>query len=256
MTATVQRNVSADACPDDRAAFPRHVAIIMDGNGRWARQRDLPRTEGHRQGVETLRRIVRHAAKRGIGYLTLYSFSSENWARPKSEVSFLMGLLQRFVQRDLAELDRNNIKVRIIGDRAGLSEDILSLLTEAETSTANNTGMMLTVAFNYGSRNELVRTVRELARAVARGDVTPDAIDEATVAAYLDTRHVPDPDLIIRTSGEQRLSNFLLWQAAYAEFFFPESNWPDFSEEDFDEALAVYAARERRYGGLTAQAGG
>ncbi|MXN67019.1 isoprenyl transferase [Stappia sp. GBMRC 2046] len=256
MTATAQRNAFDNACPDGKAAFPRHVAIIMDGNGRWARERDLPRTEGHRKGVDTLRKIVRHAAKRGIGYLTLFSFSSENWTRPEAEVSFLMGLLQRFVQRDLADLDRNNIKVRIIGERTGLSPDILSLLEEAETVTGKNTGLVLVVAFNYGARNELTRAVRSIAEAVSRGEVAPEEVDETMIASRLDTAGLPDPDLIIRTSGEQRLSNFLLWQAAYAEFLFPSSNWPDFNEDAFDEALAVFAGRERRYGGLSGQAGG
>lgn len=256
MTATAQRDAFTNACPDEKAAFPRHVAIIMDGNGRWARERNLPRTEGHRKGVETLRKIVRHAAKRGIGFLTLYSFSSENWTRPEAEVSFLMGLLQRFVQRDLAELDRNNIKVRIIGEREGLSREILSLLDEAETVTRDNTGMALTVAFNYGARNELTRAVKSIAEDVAQGEILPAQVDEAMIASRLDTASLPDPDLIIRTSGEQRLSNFLLWQAAYAEFLFPSSNWPDFNEDAFDEALAVFAARERRYGGLSGQAGG
>ncbi|NRG18698.1 isoprenyl transferase [Rhizobiales bacterium] len=256
MTATAQRNAFTNACPDEKAVFPRHVAIIMDGNGRWARERNLPRTEGHRKGVETLRKIVRHAAKRGIGFLTLYSFSSENWTRPEAEVSFLMGLLQRFVQRDLAELDRNNIKVRIIGERDGLSPEILSLLDEAETVTCDNSGMVLTVAFNYGARNELTRAVKSIVEAVVRGEISSEQVDEAMIASRLDTVALPDPDLIIRTSGEQRLSNFLLWQAAYAEFFFPSLNWPDFNEEAFDDALAVFAGRERRYGGLSGQAGG
>ncbi|MBA5776525.1 isoprenyl transferase [Stappia sp. F7233] len=254
MTASVQREALSGVHPHERAAFPRHVAIIMDGNGRWAKERGLPRTEGHRQGVETLRRIVRHAAKLGISCLTLYSFSSENWTRPEAEVSFLMGLLQRFVRRDLAELVKANIKVRVIGSREGLSPSIASLLDEAEAATRGNSGMELVVAFNYGARDELTRAMRKIAADVAAGRLDPAKIDESVIASRLDTADLPDPDLIIRTSGEQRLSNFLLWQAAYAEFFFPRFNWPDFDEKAFDEALSVFAARDRRYGGLSQKA--
>ncbi len=255
MTATLQRNALSGAHLDIKAAFPRHVAIIMDGNGRWALERGLPRTEGHRQGVETLRRIVRHAAKRGIGYLTLYSFSSENWTRPEAEVSFLMGLLQRFVQRDLEELDKANIRVKVIGSRSGLKPSIIALLEQAEHTTEANTGMVLVVAFNYGARDEMLRAVRAIATDVAAGKVDPEAIDEGMISSRLDTADLPDPDLVIRTSGEQRLSNFLLWQAAYAEFLFPSFNWPDFNEESLDEALAVFASRDRRYGGLSERTG-
>ncbi len=249
----------ATAAEDVRAAageagVPAHVAIIMDGNGRWAQKRHLPRAEGHRRGVEALRRAVRAAAARGIRYLTIYSFSSENWRRPASEIADLMNLLKLFVRRDLAELHRANIRVRILGERADLKPDIAALLDEAESITRDNTGLTLVVAFNYGSRQEIVRAARRIAEDVAAGRLAPDAIDADAVAARLDLAGVPDPDLIIRTSGEQRLSNFLLWQAAYAELVFLPVLWPDFDEVAFDEALAEFARRERRYGGLTASA--
>jgi len=232
--------------------LPTHVAIIMDGNGRWAQKRHLPRAEGHRRGVEAVRRTVRAAAARGIRYLTIYSFSSENWRRPASEIADLMNLLKLFVRRDLAELHRANVRVRIIGERADLQPDITALLEEAESVTRDNTGLTLVVAFNYGSRQEIVRAARRIAEDVLAGRLAPEAIDSAAVAARLDLAGVPDPDLIIRTSGEQRLSNFLLWQAAYAELVFLPVLWPDFDEATFDEALAEFARRERRYGGPSA----
>lgn len=247
--ATAAEEVRAAA---DEAGVPAHVAIIMDGNGRWAQKRHLPRAEGHRRGVEALRRAVRAAAARGVRYLTIYSFSSENWRRPASEIADLMNLLKLFVRRDLSELHRANIRVRILGERTDLKPDIAALLDETESVTRDNTGLTLIVAFNYGSRQEIVRAARRLAEDVATGRIAPDAIDADVFAARLDLAGVPDPDLIIRTSGEQRLSNFLLWQAAYAELVFLPVLWPDFDEATFDEALAEFARRERRYGGLTA----
>ncbi len=235
------------------AAAPRHVAIIMDGNGRWARHRGLSRVEGHRRGVQTLRDIVRHAARRGIGYLTLYSFSSENWSRPAEEIGELFRLLRVFIRKDLIELHRAGIKVRVVGSRTGLPDDIGTLLEEAETLTAANEAMTLVVAFNYGSRAEMVEAVRRIAEEVAAGRLDPEAIDEAAVERRLMTAGIPDPDLIIRTSGEQRLSNFLLWQAAYSEFVFVPTLWPDFAPADLDDALRQFGARERRFGGLTAR---
>jgi len=229
---------------------PRHVAIIMDGNGRWAKGRGLPRTEGHRRGVDVVRRTVRRANARGIGYLTLFSFSSENWRRPADEVSYLMGLLKLFIRRDLADLHASNVRVRIIGDRVDLPDDIRTLLLDAETLTHGNTGLTLVVAFNYGARQEIVQAARSIAADVARGALAPEAIDEALVSRRLYTGDIPDPDLIIRTSGEQRLSNFLLWQSAYAEFVFLPTLWPDFDETTFDHALSLYQARERRFGGV------
>lgn len=238
------------------AGLPRHVAVIMDGNGRWARSRGLPRFEGHRRGVQTLRDIVRHAGEIGIGWLTLYSFSSENWSRPADEVRELMSLLKHFVRRDLGELSANNVRVRVIGERDDLAPDIRGLLEEAETKTRHNSGLNLVVAFNYGSRNEIARAARRLAAEVAAGRLPPDAITEQAISERLDTAGMPDPDLIIRTSGEQRLSNFLLWQAAYSEFVFVPGFWPDFTARDFDKAIDEFLGRERRFGGvpMTAEA--
>jgi undecaprenyl diphosphate synthase len=229
---------------------PAHVAIIMDGNGRWAQMRGLPRHEGHRRGLEALRRTVRHAGELGIRVLTVYSFSTENWRRPKAEVSFLMGLLRRFVENDLAELHEAGVRVRIIGSRDDLAPDLRALVERAESMTQDNTGLTLAVAFNYGSRDELTRMARRLAQDVAAGRVTPDAVDEEMLGARLDTGGLPDPDLVIRTSGESRVSNFLLWQAAYAEFIFTPVLWPDFDRKALEEALAEYHRRERRFGGV------
>jgi undecaprenyl diphosphate synthase len=234
---------------------PRHVAIIMDGNGRWAAARRLPRQEGHRRGVEALRRTVRAAGELGIGYLTIFSFSAENWSRPASEVTELMSLLRRFVRNDLAELHRSQVRVRIIGAREGLNADISRLLIEAEELTRDNTGLNLVVAFNYGARQEIARAARRLAEAVVQGRQMADAIDSETFATYLDAPDVPDPDLIIRTSGEQRLSNFLLWQSAYSELVFVPAYWPDFDRAALEAAILEYRRRERRFGGLVAQTG-
>ncbi|MCZ4287570.1 isoprenyl transferase [Hoeflea alexandrii] len=231
---------------------PRHVAIIMDGNGRWANARGLPRTAGHRAGVERVREAVRTAVEAGIGYLTLFAFSSENWSRPQQEVSDLMGLLRFFIRRDLAELHRENVRIRVIGCRQTIQPDIRALLNEAEDRTRDNTGITLVIAFNYGARDELVRAVRGIAEAVRAGDMDVAAIDEAAIAARIDTAGIPDPDLVIRTSGEQRLSNFLLWQAAYTEFVFMPCLWPDFDRAAFLDALAEYGRRDRRYGAVSA----
>jgi undecaprenyl diphosphate synthase len=227
----------------------------MDGNGRWAAARRLPRQEGHRRGVEALRRTVRAAGELGIGYLTIFSFSSENWSRPASEVTELMGLLRRFVRNDLAELHRNQVRVRIIGERDGLNADISRLLIEAEELTRNNTGLTLVVAFNYGARQEIVRAARRAAEAMASGKLAADAITTEAFAQFLDAPDVPDPDLIIRTSGEQRLSNFLLWQSAYSELVFVPGYWPDFDRPTLEAAILEYRRRERRFGGLVAQTG-
>ena len=235
------------------ADIPEHVAIIMDGNGRWAQARGLPRTAGHRKGVEAVRDAVRAAGELGIKTLTLFSFSSENWSRPKGEVSELMGLLKAFIRRDLADLHKEGVKVCIIGARHDLPEDIRPLLEEAEKLTAQNTATRLVIAFNYGARDEIVRAVRATAEAVERGELKPEEISQETLGALLDTGDWSDPDLIIRTSGEQRLSNFLLWQAAYSEFVFLDCLWPEFSKQHFEAALAEYAARSRRFGGVLAQ---
>ncbi|MCX7305300.1 MAG: isoprenyl transferase [Hyphomicrobiales bacterium] len=232
---------------------PQHVAIIMDGNGRWAKARGLPRVAGHRAGVEALRKTVRAASDLGVGWLTVYAFSSENWSRPKSEVSDLMGLLRLFIRRDLAELHRSGVKVSVIGEREGLSPDIASLLDEAETLTAGNSALNLIIAFNYGGRDEIVRAAGRIAEAAVRGEIVPAALTPEIFAGYLDTAGIPDPDLVIRTSGEQRMSNFLPWQSAYSELVFLPCYWPEFTGEHFADALAQYAARERRFGGIVPQ---
>jgi undecaprenyl diphosphate synthase len=239
----------------DRSGTPEHVAIIMDGNGRWAAARSLPRAEGHRRGVEALRRVVRAANELGIRYLTIFSFSSENWSRPASEIGDLFGLLRRFIRNDLASLHRDGVRVRVIGEREGLDPDIVALLDEAEELTRGNVRLNLTVAFNYGSRQEIANAAQRLAREVAEGKRDPSSIDVAAISGYLDTSSIPDPDLIIRTSGEQRLSNFLMWQAAYSELVFVPVHWPDFDKAALEEAIAEYAKRERRFGGLAAKAG-
>ncbi len=240
-----------EACgPGEPRRVPAHVGIIMDGNGRWAAARGMPRLEGHRRGVEALRSAVKSASDLGVRYLTVYSFSSENWTRPIEEVSDLMGLLKRFIRKDLADLHRNGVRVRIIGERARLMPDIRALLDEAEVLTADNDGLVLVVAFNYGSRQEIAGAMRRIAEGVASGAIDPASIGPDTVSAHLDTAGIPDPDLIIRTSGEQRLSNFLMWQAAYAEFVFLPCHWPDFDRLAMEAALEAYTARDRRFGGI------
>jgi undecaprenyl diphosphate synthase len=237
------------------ADCPRHVAIIMDGNGRWAASRGLPRTEGHRRGVEALRRVVRGAGELGVQVLTIFSFSSENWSRPAQEIGDLFGLLRRFIRNDLAELHRDGVRVRIIGEREGLESDIIALLTEAEELTRNNTRMTLVVAFNYGSRQEIARAARRLAADVAEGKLKVEDITAEALEEHLDTADIPDPDLIIRTSGEQRLSNFLMWQAAYSELVFVPIHWPDFDKAALRGAIEEFSRRERRFGGLVAKTG-
>lgn len=232
---------------------PAHVAIIMDGNGRWAKERGLPRVMGHRRGVEAVRETVRVAAQAGVQVLTLFAFSSENWSRPESEVNDLLGLMKLFIRKDLAELRKGNLRIKIIGNRDGLKPDILEQLISAEQATSGNSGMQLCIAFNYGARDEITRAVKALAGDVERGLLSAASITAEMIEANLDTADMPDPDLIIRTSGEERLSNFLLWQAAYAEFIFIEDYWPDFGQKQFVEALNEFARRERRFGGLQAQ---
>jgi undecaprenyl diphosphate synthase len=241
--------------PIGEFTIPRHVAIIMDGNGRWASARGLPRGEGHRRGVEALRRTVRAAGDLGIGILTIFSFSAENWSRPPSEIRELMGLLRRFIRNDLADLHRNGVKVRVIGDREDLAPDIRGLLEEAEALTRDNAKLTLVVAFNYGARQEIARAARRLAAEVAAGRVTVAEVTADKLATCLDAPDLPDPDLIIRTSGEQRLSNFLLWQAAYSELVFVPVYWPEFDRAALEQAIAEFRGRERRFGGLVAKTG-
>lgn len=232
--------------PAGGTGIPRHVAIIMDGNGRWAKKRFLPRIAGHRAGVEAVRRAVKAAPRIGIEVLTLYAFSSENWKRPADEVSDLMGLLKHYLQSEIDELHANEIRLKFIGDHSRLSPDLVALLERSAARTADNGRMTLVLALNYGSQDEMVRAVRGL---IADG-VPPEAVTDAAIAARLDTAELPDPDLIIRTSGEQRLSNFLLWQAAYAELAFTDELWPDFNEASLQRLVDEFARRERRYGGL------
>jgi undecaprenyl diphosphate synthase len=236
-------------------AVPRHVAIIMDGNGRWAAARGLPRGEGHRRGVEALRRTVRASGDLGIGFLTIFSFSAENWSRPPTEIRELMALLRRFIRHDLADLHRRGVRVRVIGEREDLDPEIRRLLEEAEELTKCNNRLVLVVAFNYGARQEIARAARRMAAAVAAGDLSVGAITADKLASYLDAPDLPDPDLIIRTSGEQRLSNFLLWQAAYSELVFVPAYWPDFDRAALESAINEYRRRERRFGGLVARTG-
>ena len=235
-------------------ARPRHVAIIMDGNGRWAKARGLPRSAGHREGVEAARRAVEGARDLGLRYLTLYSFSTENWRRPAGEVRDLMGLLKQFIVDDLPRLKEEGVKVRIIGDKENLSTDIKSLVRRAENETGANNEFLLQIAFNYGGRDEIARAARAVAEAARDGALAPEEVTPERFARFLDTSDAPDPDLVIRTSGEQRVSNFLLWQAAYAEYIFLDVLWPDFTQEVFADAVEEYCGRERRYGGVGAGA--
>jgi undecaprenyl diphosphate synthase len=246
---------AAPTVPIGEFTIPRHVAIIMDGNGRWAAARGLPRGEGHRRGVEAVRRTVRAAGDLGIGILTIFSFSAENWSRPPSEVRELMGLLRRFIRNDLADLHRNGVHVRIIGDRDDLAPDIRGLLEEAENLTKDNSKLTLVVAFNYGARQEIARAAQRLAAAVVAGRIAVADVTADRLATFLDAPDLPDPDLIIRTSGEQRLSNFLLWQAAYSELVFVPVYWPDFDRAALEQAIVEFRGRERRFGGLVAKTG-
>jgi len=240
--------------PQPGLRIPGHIGVIMDGNGRWAKARGKPRTEGHVEGVKALRRMVELCIRYGVDHLTVFSFSSENWSRPKDEVSFIFGLLRRFVASDLERLVKNDVQVRIIGSRQGLDASLVRLIEDVEAKTRANTGLKLLVAFNYGGKAEIADAVRDIARRVAAGELRPEAISEQTIADALYTSGIPDPDIIIRTSGEQRFSNFLLWQSAYAELAFVESNWPDFDEQTFLRVLEDYSARERRFGGVEARA--
>lgn len=229
-------------------APPVHVAIIMDGNGRWAKLRGLPRTAGHRRGVEAVRETVRAATDLGIAYLTLYGFSSENWNRPPTEVSDLMGLLRFYLRGEIAELHRQGVRVRSIGDRARLAPDIVRLIEEAEERTRGNNRLNLTIALSYGGRDEILGAFRQIAADAAAGRLKPEEIDEAAIRNRLHTNDLPDPDLVIRTSGEKRISNFLLWQSAYAEMVFDDCLWPDFGRENLQRAVEEFQRRERRYG--------
>lgn len=229
---------------------PRHVAIILDGNGRWAKAKGMPRNYGHAQGSKNVERICEEAWRMGIKYLTVYAFSTENWGRPKDEVDALMKLLRNYMKTCLKTAAKNDMKIRVIGDITKLDEDIRNRIQELEEATKNNGGLNFQIAINYGSRDEIVRAVRNLAEDVREGKVSPEEIDEACMESYLDTHDIPDPDLLVRTSGEQRLSNYLLWQLAYTEFYFTEVPWPDFTKEELVKAIEQYNARDRRFGGV------
>tara|TARA_R110002124_G_scaffold186500_1_gene353957 strand:- start:3006 stop:3743 length:738 start_codon:yes stop_codon:yes gene_type:complete len=233
---------------------PRHVAIIMDGNGRWAKARGRPRAFGHARGVEAVRRVVEAAGEMGVRHLTLFSFSTENWNRPADEVGALFELMRRYVEADLETLRGRGVRVRIIGRRDNLSAELIAIIERAEEGTRHNRDFHLTIAFNYGGRDEIVRASRELARAAKAGEIDPETIDSDAFGAGLDTADLPDVDLVIRTSGEQRISNFLLWQAAYAELLFLDVLWPDFEPRHLAAAIEAFQQRDRRYGGLDAGA--
>lgn len=228
---------------------PNHVAIILDGNGRWAKAHNLPRTMGHSAGAKVVEQICEDAYNLGIKYLTVYAFSTENWKRSEEEVGALMGLLRNYLINSLKRANSNNMRVRVIGDKTGLSDDIVKTIDELELSTASNNGLNFTIALNYGSRDEMRRGITDLCKDVLAGMISPDSITEEMIGGYLDTKDMPDPDLLIRTSGEQRLSNYMLWQLAYSEFYFPEVLWPDFKKEDLIKAIEKYNERDRRFGG-------
>jgi len=232
--------------------IPVHVAIIMDGNGRWAKAKGLSRAAGHAQGAEAVRRTVKAASDLGIQYLTLYGFSLENWKRPAKEIADLMGLLRLYLRKEISELHREGVRIRFIGDRSMLAADIISLIEMSEQKTRANTKLDLVIALSYGSRQEITAAVRQLVEDVAAGEISADAIDENALEGRLYTADMPDPDLIVRTSGEQRISNFLLWQSAYAEFVFTDVLWPDFSREKLEDSIEEFSRRERRYGATTA----
>jgi undecaprenyl diphosphate synthase len=248
--------MTASAQTPPTKAPPRHVAIIMDGNGRWAKARHLPRVMGHRAGVAAVRGVVRAAPDLGIEYLTLYGFSSENWKRPKAEVNDLMGLLRLYIRDDLDELHKNGVEIRIIGAKTHLEGDILELIEHAQTRTRGNPKLKLIIAFNYGGQDEIVEAARRIAHDVAAGKLKPEAVNRDLFSSYLTTAGIPDPELVIRTSGERRLSNFLIWQSAYSEFVFTDTLWPDFTKTDLAAAIAEFQGRDRRFGGLSLAAGG
>ncbi len=235
----------------DYSCLPEHIGVIMDGNGRWAKKRGLPRSAGHQAGADTLKKIVTECNRMGIKYITVYAFSTENWKRPKEEVDFLMNLLMNYLKNAEKTLAGENVVIRAIGSRAELSEEMREQILKTENFTKNNTGIVMNIALNYGSREELINSVRNIAKRAANGEISADEIDGKMISDGLYTAGQPDPDLIIRTSNELRLSNFMMWQASYSEFYFTERLWPDFSVKDLHEAIAVFQSRNRRYGGLT-----
>lgn len=229
---------------------PAHIAIIMDGNGRWAKSRFMPRTYGHKVGVETIRKVVKECSRLGVKYLTLYAFSTENWKRPKDEVSALMGLLVKYLRNELEELHKNNVIILTIGDISKLPQACIEELDHAKEKTKDNTGLVMSLALNYGGRNDLVNAVKKISQEVVDGKISVDDIGDDLISSHLSTKESPDPDLVVRTSGEQRLSNFLLWELAYSEFYFADIHWPDFDEKELQKAIFAYQSRDRRFGGI------
>ena len=236
---------------DTQRKIPAHVAIIMDGNGRWAKKRGLPRTMGHAQGAKVVEQILEDADHMGIRYLTVYAFSTENWTRPGTEVKALMNLLRTYMKTSLAKCAKNNVRIRVIGDKTRLDPDLQDSIRTLEEATKNNTGIGFQIAINYGSRDEIARAVRKIAQKTAAGELRPEDITEETISDALDTAGIPNPDLLIRTCGEERLSNFLMWQLSYSEMYFTDTAWPDFTKEELEKAVDAYNHRERRFGGLT-----
>ena len=229
---------------------PAHIAIIMDGNGRWAKSRFMPRTYGHKVGVETIRKVVKECSRLGVKYLTLYAFSTENWKRPKDEVSALMGLLVKYLRNELEELHKNNVKILTIGDISKLPQACIEELDHAKEKTKDNRGLVMSLALNYGGRNDMVNAVKNISQEVVDGKISVDDIGDDLISNHLSTKESPDPDLVVRTSGEQRLSNFLLWELAYSEFYFADIHWPDFDEKELQKAIFAYQSRDRRFGGI------
>ncbi len=239
--------------PAETPTLPRHIAIIMDGNGRWARQRHLPRFAGHKAGVDTVRKLVRHCGEMGISAMTLFAFSSENWRRPEKEVSLLMGLFVTALEQQLKKLNKHNVRLRIIGDRSPFNAKLKALIDDAEARTSDNTGLELVIAANYGGRWDICQAARTLARLASQGALDPDAISPELLQSHLSLNDLPEPDLFIRTGGEKRVSNYLLWQLAYTEFYFTDTLWPDFDHIALEKALSSYRSRERRFGRTSEQ---
>lgn len=233
-------------------SVPTHIAIIMDGNGRWASQRKLPTILGHREGASALKRITKHAGSLGVKFLTVYAFSTENWRRPESWIMEMMGLLRYYLKNEVREITKNNVRLKIIGNKSDFDQDIQDLINEIEEQTCNNTGMTLVIALNYGGRTDIVKACQDISQKVASGEMSSDSINEEVFSQHLYTKNIPDPDLLIRSSGEYRISNYLLWQLAYSEFVFSNKLWPDFNEDDLEDAIKEYQTRNRRFGAVIA----
>ena len=243
-------NILNNAAGEQAKSLPRHIAIIMDGNGRWAKKRGLPRTAGHKAGAETFRDIATYCRELGVEYLTVYAFSTENWKRPKDEVDTIMGLLEQYLQEAIDTMERDHIRLKILGDTAALSPKLQQMVAQTNAISTHYQGFQANICLNYGGRSEILRAVRQFAADCAAGEKKPEDLDDALFSSYLDSRGIPDPELIIRPSGELRLSNFLLWQCAYSEFYFCDTLWPDFDEAELDKAIAAYQGRDRRFGGV------